>query len=91
MTFAPTNRSKVEKYIHPLSAPAKFRRALLFASTSHDFAGGSHDQTDAEWIVIRTELWGHNDTPFGRPAPGRPSGRPGSGRPSGIFCMFELL
>jgi hypothetical protein len=26
----------------------------------------SHDQADAEWIVIRTQLRGHNDTPFGR-------------------------
>jgi hypothetical protein len=51
-------------------------------------AGQSHDQADAEWVVIRTQLRGHNDTPFGRPAPGRPSGRPGSGRPSGVFCMF---
>jgi hypothetical protein len=24
------------------------------------------DQADAEWIVIRTQLRGHNDTPFGR-------------------------
>jgi hypothetical protein len=35
--------------------------------------GGSHDQADAEWIVIRRQLRGHDDTPFGRPAPGRPS------------------
>jgi hypothetical protein len=28
--------------------------------------GGSHDQADAEWIVIRTQLRGHNDAPFGR-------------------------
>jgi hypothetical protein len=27
--------------------------------------GESHDQADAEWIVIRTQLWGHDDTPFG--------------------------
>jgi hypothetical protein len=39
--------------------------------------GEAHDQADAEWIVIRRQLRGHNDTPFGRPAPGRPSGRPG--------------
>jgi hypothetical protein len=32
----------------------------------------SHDQADAEWIVIRTQLRGHNDTPFGRPTPSRP-------------------
>jgi hypothetical protein len=28
--------------------------------------GESHDQADAEWIVIRTQQRGHNDTPFGR-------------------------
>ena len=28
--------------------------------------GGSHDQADAKWIVIRIQLRGHNDTPFGR-------------------------
>jgi hypothetical protein len=50
--------------------------------------GESHDQADAEWIVIRTQLWGPNDTPFGWPAPSQPSGRPGSGCPSGVFCMF---
>jgi hypothetical protein len=53
--------------------------------------GVSHDQADAEWIGIRTQLRGHNDTPFGRPALGWPSGRPGSGHPSGVFCMFKLL
>jgi hypothetical protein len=36
--------------------------------------GGFDNQADAEWIVIRTQLRGHNDTPFGRIAPGRPSG-----------------
>jgi hypothetical protein len=39
-------------------------------------AGESHDQAEAEWIEIRTQLMGHNDTPFG------------SGRSSGVFCMF---
>jgi hypothetical protein len=53
--------------------------------------GGSHDQADAKRITTRTQPRGHNDTPFGRPAPGRPSGRPGSGRPSGVFCMFHSL
>jgi hypothetical protein len=28
--------------------------------------GKFHDQGDAEWIVIRRSLWGHNDTPCGR-------------------------
>jgi hypothetical protein len=50
--------------------------------------GKSHDQADAEWIVIRTQLRGINNMPFGQPAPGRPFGRPGSGRSSGVFCMF---
>jgi hypothetical protein len=57
----------------------------------HKLNSGSHDQADAEWIVIRTQLRGHNYTPFGQPASGRPSSRPESGRPSGIFCMFWLL
>jgi hypothetical protein len=30
--------------------------------------GEFHDQGDAEWIVIRRSLCGHNDTPCGRPA-----------------------
>jgi hypothetical protein len=42
-------------------------------------------------MVIRTQLSGQNDTPFGRPAPGRPSGRAGYGRTLGVFCMFQLL
>ena len=41
--------------------------------------GGYHDEADAEWIVIRRPLRGHNDTPFGRLTPGRPIGRPGVG------------
>jgi hypothetical protein len=36
--------------------------------------GESHDQADADWIVTRTQLRGHNDTPFGQPAPGLGSG-----------------
>jgi hypothetical protein len=34
--------------------------------------GEFRDQGDANWIVIRRPLWGHNDTLCGRPAPGRP-------------------
>jgi hypothetical protein len=54
-------------------------------------SGGFHDQAEAEWLVIRGLLRGHNDTPFGRPTPGQPIGRPGVGRPLGVFCMFLLL
>jgi hypothetical protein len=41
---------------------------------THDgsMIGESYDQAEAEWIVIRTQLRGHNDTPLGRP-----SSRPG--------------
>jgi hypothetical protein len=34
--------------------------------------GEFHDQGDAKRIVIRRQLRGHIDTPFGRPVPGRP-------------------
>jgi hypothetical protein len=41
------------------------------------------DQGEAKWIVIRGQLWGLNDTPFGRPTP-RPACRlPGGWPPSG--------
>ena len=51
--------------------------------------GEFHDQGDAKWIVIRGPLRGHNDTPFGRPTPGRPIGRPGVGHPQGVFGVFS--
>jgi len=45
----------------------------------------SINQGDAKWIVIRQPLRGHNDTPFGRPNPGRPIGCPEVGRSKGVF------
>jgi hypothetical protein len=39
-------------------------------------------------LVIRGPLRGHNDTPFGRPTPGRPVGRPGGWPPEGRICCF---
>jgi hypothetical protein len=50
-----------------------------------DEGGEFHDQGDANSIVIRGQLRGHNDTPFGRPTPSRPIGRLGFGRPQGVF------
>jgi hypothetical protein len=41
------------------------------------------------WIVIRRPLRGHNDTPFGRPTPGRPKGHPRVGHPQGEFGVFS--
>jgi hypothetical protein len=51
--------------------------------------GEFHDQEDAKWIVIGGQLRGHNDTPFGRPTPGRPIGRPEVGHPLGVFGVFS--
>jgi hypothetical protein len=45
--------------------------------TSRGVTGEFHDRGDAKWIVIRRSLWGPNDTPCRRPAPGRPNNRPG--------------
>jgi hypothetical protein len=44
-----------------------------------------HDQGDGKKIIIRGQLWGHNDTPFA------PSGSqsPGVGRPQGLFGDFS--
>jgi hypothetical protein len=39
-----------------------------------DPEGKFHDMGDAKGIVIRGQLWGHNDMPFGRPTPGQPQG-----------------
>jgi hypothetical protein len=72
-----------------LEGPAiEFDWKMNFSSWCVQSGGGSHDHADAEWIVIRTQLRGHKDTPFGQPAPGRPSGRLGSGCPTGVFYMF---
>jgi hypothetical protein len=63
----------------------QFATQLAFTSA----AGKFHDQGETEWIVIRTSLWGHNDTPCRRSAPGRPIGRSGSGRPQGVMSGFS--
>jgi len=46
--------------------------------------GKFHDQGDAKWIVM-----GHNDTPFGRPTPGRPIGRPEVGCSQNVIGVFS--
>jgi hypothetical protein len=53
--------------------------------------GEFHDQGDAKWIVIRGQLRGHNDTPFGRLTPGQPIGRPVVGCHQGIFGVLYYL
>jgi len=54
---------------------------------THNNGGEFHDQGDAKWIVVRRQLRGHNNTPFGRPTTGRPIGCPGVGR----IWSFRLL
>jgi hypothetical protein len=56
-------------------------RVLMIASS----AGKFHDQGDTRWTVIWGQLRSHNDTPFGRPAPGWPISCPVAGRPQGVF------
>jgi hypothetical protein len=53
--------------------------------------GEFHDQGDAKWIVIRGQLRGHNDTPFGRRTPGRLIGHPGVGSPNGVFGVLVII
>jgi hypothetical protein len=52
---------------------------------SETVIGKFQDQGDTKWIVIMGHLKGHNDTPFGRPKPGRPFGRPVVGCSQGVF------
>jgi hypothetical protein len=65
------------------------RKTLNFIYQS--IPGEFHDQGDTKWIVIRRSLWGHNDTPSGRPAPGRSIGCPGSGCLQSVIGVFQLL
>jgi hypothetical protein len=68
----------------------KTSRTILTRPMNPIFTSGKfHDQGDAKWIVIRGQLRGHNDTPCGRPAPGRPISRPGSGCPQGVIGVFS--
>jgi hypothetical protein len=61
---------------------------LLCSMRAEVLYGKFHDQGNAEWMVIRGQLRGHNDKPFGRPTPGRPIGCPGVSRSQGVFGVF---
>jgi hypothetical protein len=50
-------------------------------------AGDFHHQADAEWIVIRRPLRGHDDTPYGRPTAGRPIDLLAT---VGVFGVFDF-
>jgi hypothetical protein len=62
----------------------------LVRSRDRVVEGEFHDQGDAKWIVFRQQLKGHNDTPCGRPAPGRPVSHPGSGPLQGVSGMHII-
>jgi hypothetical protein len=40
-------------------------------------------------MVIKKQLWGHSDMPFGWPTPGWLISRPGVGHPKGVFDVFS--
>jgi hypothetical protein len=65
----------------------KTKAIHILASCKGEF----QEKADAKWIVNRGPLWGHNDTPCGRPTPGRPVGRPGAGRPQGVFAGLSYF
>jgi hypothetical protein len=63
-----------------------------FATLKCEFefgSGGSHDQADAEWIVIWTQLRGHNDTHFGWPSPVGPLAARGLAALQATFVCFN--
>jgi hypothetical protein len=70
------------------ASPTSTTQPLTRPAPKHEHTDGEantrrgefHDQGGAEWMVIWRSLWGHNDTPCRRPAPGRRIGSPGSGR-----------
>jgi hypothetical protein len=72
-----------------LSGFADGRERLLEIPRIENSKGGCHDLADAEWIVIRRPLRGHNDTPFGQPTPSRPIGRRGVGHAQSVFGIFS--
>jgi hypothetical protein len=83
--FAPCGRATPETAFWPFQGwPAWSRllplwtpHAARLRETLPEFCpvfGGCRDLADAEWIVIRGPFRGHNDMPFGQPAPGRPIG-----------------
>jgi hypothetical protein len=49
----------------------------------------SHDKGDAKWIVIKRQLRGNNNMPFGQPTPGQSIGHPGVACPQEVFSGFS--
>jgi hypothetical protein len=70
----------------PLETDNENRKYTFYANIT--FQTKIHDQGDANWIVIRRSLWGNNNTPCGRPAPGWPISRQRSGHPQGAIGVF---
>jgi hypothetical protein len=64
--------------------PAECRVVGYGEPLQYNTEGEFHDQRDTKWIVIRGQLRGHNDTPFGGANP-----RPVVGHPWGVFGGFS--
>jgi hypothetical protein len=62
---------------------------LLSSNFGVRLIGGSHDQADAEWIVIRTQLRGHNECPLGGQPPAGPSAARGLTALRAYFVCFS--
>jgi hypothetical protein len=78
-------------FVEPKREVIDHKEEIAVNMTSADeekFTGEFRDQGDANWILIRGQLRGHNDRPFGRPTPGQPIGRAGVGSLKGVFWWF---
>jgi hypothetical protein len=82
-------RRKMHNSVDKSTRPAVHRLLSIPAKASSMIRG------DDEWIVIRRSLWGHNNTPCGRPASraaslsgGQRLGRPISALRVYIWCFF---
>jgi hypothetical protein len=68
------------------NGPCHYKRdlegvCLCLRSSTGEF----HDHRDAKGIVIRGQVRGHNDTPFGRRGVGHPQGV------FGVFSYYQLV
>jgi hypothetical protein len=87
--------NSLERFFYPFDSfvwvlfPVFLLAFILALSYSLRSDGKSHDQADTEWIVIRTQLRGHNDTPFGRLAPVSPPAARGLAALRACFVCFS--
>jgi hypothetical protein len=67
-------------------SPDEYITSLLLCASQKTRRSYESCYCEAKWIVFRGQLIrGHNDTPFGRPTPGRPIICPRVSCPQGVF------